>query len=95
MLCMGEITSSEFRRRYATLKVPTSVTVLGRSIGVWVPATDGTTIQIDQHISPKQFGDKDIGDESTYRHSQRTVTITPGERFNTQPFTGPIPKKGK
>ena len=38
MVRMDEIRSSEFRRRYATLRKPTAVTVLGRVIGRWLPA---------------------------------------------------------
>lgn len=36
---MDTLTSSEFRRRYASLTKPTTVTVLGRSIGVWLPGS--------------------------------------------------------
>lgn len=31
--------SSEFRRRYAGLTEPTTVTVLGRTIGIWLPGS--------------------------------------------------------
>jgi hypothetical protein len=34
---MDTMTSTEFRRRYATLTEPTMVTVLGRPIGIWNP----------------------------------------------------------
>lgn len=34
---MDELTSTEFRRRYATLTSPTVVTVNGHRIGVWRP----------------------------------------------------------
>jgi hypothetical protein len=38
---MDVLTSSEFRRRYASLKVPTEVTVNGHVIGTWAPYAPG------------------------------------------------------
>lgn len=38
MLRMDEMTSTEFRRTYATLKEPTIVTVNGHPIGTWIPS---------------------------------------------------------
>jgi hypothetical protein len=40
---MDTISSAEFRKRYAKLTQPTEVTVLGRLVGVWLPA--GTVIE--------------------------------------------------
>src|SRR4051812_11802102 len=37
MLCMDVLTSTEFRKRYASLTEPTHVTVSGHVIGTWQP----------------------------------------------------------
>lgn len=37
MLCMDEMPSSEFRKRYAGLREQTRVTVNGHLIGTWTP----------------------------------------------------------
>jgi hypothetical protein len=46
MLYMDQMTSSEFRKRYASLRVATMVTVNGHTIGTWQPqvTTDGQPI---------------------------------------------------
>jgi hypothetical protein len=36
-MCMDELASTEFRKRYAALKEPVIVTVNGHPIGTWTP----------------------------------------------------------
>jgi hypothetical protein len=52
MARMDELTSTEFRRRYASLTKPTVVKVLGRVIGTWVPRawvpSDQQIVRYDQ-----------------------------------------------
>ena len=85
---MDEMTSSEFRRRYATLTEPTVVTALGRPIGEWIPADYrpkiGLTTTVSLKGEAKMMGPREIIE-------QPSLT----DRFNSQPFTGPIPKKPK
>lgn len=38
---MDEMPSSEFRRRYASLRTPVKVMALGRPIGMWIPSVVG------------------------------------------------------
>lgn len=38
MLRMDTLPSSDFRKKYARLRAPTTVTVLDRVIGTWYPA---------------------------------------------------------
>jgi hypothetical protein len=49
---MDEITSTEFRKRYARLTEPTLVTVNGHYIGGWIPAISaqvrGKGLDVDQ-----------------------------------------------
>lgn len=55
MMRMDEISSAEFRKRYAKLEAATRVTVNGHVIGVWTPSrpfTEGT-------IAIGQPGDRD------------------------------------
>jgi hypothetical protein len=91
---MDEMPSSEFRRRYATLTKPTTVTVNGHGIGEWHP-----------YLSLKDFTRDEA--ENVIRDRQRDAGYIPGvfgrgpgtttfddPAFNSRPFT-PAPKKGK
>jgi hypothetical protein len=41
---MDELASTEFRKRYATLKEPVVVTVNGHAIGTWLPMSWEVTL---------------------------------------------------
>jgi hypothetical protein len=53
---MDTIPSAEFRKRYASLRVPTIVTVNGHTIGTWTPATNHATIPTVEPVSRAGFG---------------------------------------
>jgi hypothetical protein len=79
------MSSAEFRRRYASLSAPTVVTVNGRPIGVWTPgATEIATDPAPATRSP---------DEP--RPKGNDVPAKRWSGFGPQPFSGPIPKKGR
>lgn len=76
---MDTISSAEFRKVYAKLTRPTIVTVNGHTIGRWLPGIPAVDA-IDVGGAPET----------------RPVGLRPGDahdRFNTQPFRGPIPKR--
>jgi len=82
---MDVLTSTEFRKRYATLKRPTAVTVNGHTIGVWHPgnpvvATDA--LRSESTTSTARFTG-DIGGR-TY---QRPVERNPYAEFRPAPKT--------
>jgi hypothetical protein len=76
---MDTISSAEFRKRYATLDLPTIVTVNGHPVGTWLPL--GAQLPTVTRINGKEVNRSPAMSKAEY------------ERFNTQPFTGPIPKK--
>jgi hypothetical protein len=89
---MDVLTSSEFRKRYASLTAPTKVTVNGHVIGEWRPLVD-------------VVGDE-RGEVTIYaRHDPRGKTARPAtdlERAALLPHLGssypefrPAPKPGK
>lgn len=52
MLYMDTLPSSDFRRRYASLKTPTVVTVNGHPIGEWRPISTAIDSQAVDAIRP-------------------------------------------
>lgn len=89
---MDEMTSSEFRRRYASLKSPTLVTVNGRPIGEWRPhifsaaeAEDNAYLASVQAIEEV----KRLKRELATRPLPHLTGVGPA--FNTKPFR-PVPK---
>jgi hypothetical protein len=76
---MDVLTSSEFRKRYASLLRPTIVTVNGHPIGVWEPnkgVHEGAWRQaLDTEAVPPVHAAAVVG-------------------FNSRPFT-PVPKKAR
>jgi hypothetical protein len=83
LLYMETITSAEFRKRYASLAEPMIVTVNGHPIGTWRPLDVAAgVISLDHEVTPAQA-----------EEIRTALTPMPGDRFNTQPFMGPIPKK--
>lgn len=100
MLCMDEISSSDFRRTYASLRKPTAVTVNGHVIGEWIPANSATYVMATRKNGEHEvFGLTPPGGASTRPPQDGDPLFSggmpPGDRFNSQPFNGPIPKKGK
>lgn len=77
---MDTMTSSEFRRRYATLSATTIVTVNGHPIGEWTPLGYPEEVRHDATTDEVEIT----------RDSPRRAKPTT-ERFNTRPFT-PVPK---
>lgn len=80
ILCMDEISSTEFRKRYASLREPVAVTVNGHRIGVWSPVTPWTALEADPDFNRRL----EIG----------KAQLAAGQRvpFRSRPFT-PVPKK--
>jgi len=96
---MDTMTSSEFRKRYASLERPTEVTVLGRVIGRWTPGDgivrrkDYTRLVADEDVVDFALGTPDQQSAAAKRldaGKAGTTIIEPS--FNTRPFT-PVPKK--
>jgi hypothetical protein len=85
---MDVLTSSEFRRRYASLKAPTRVTVNGHDIGTWMPATPFEK----WFDSLTDFGTPVAGDPPIIGTHGSKRTASGG--FNSRPFT-PVPRSGK
>lgn len=97
MLCMDEMTSSEFRKRYASLTAATVVMAGGRPIGQWIPVTQRLSVSVTDGgmtIDPPPLKGQAIDVAYPYEPDSLKVTTTAGERFNSRPFT-PVPKKGK
>lgn len=100
---MDRLASTKFRKTYATLERPTTVTVHGHVIGEWVPARSSryqTIQEIKATIAEVQADAKLVmgmivypdGTTEGTAFDDRDSQTTPG--FNTRPFT-PVPKKGK
>ena len=101
---MDRLSSSEFRKRYASLTDRTEVAVNGHVIGTWVPIN----APVRQLTTPYPMPDEDVVDHgwgtpeqqalATERLAQGKPDVTIVEdyptRFNTRPFT-PVPKRGK
>jgi hypothetical protein len=97
---MNKLPSSEFRKTYASLTVPTEVTVNGHVIGEWRPLspiqqltraatlTEEETLKFARAISPA-----DAATASIVGNPNPLRKIAQDDRFNSQPFRGPIPKK--
>ncbi len=51
-MCMDEMPSAEFRRRYAGLSQPVTVTVNGHPIGVWTPNNAITLARMTERMEP-------------------------------------------
>jgi hypothetical protein len=77
---MDELSSTEFRKRFARLTSPTVVTANGHVIGTWTPLTLSYPHEPGS-VRVMTFSEADV--------------VRDLDRFNSQPFTGPIPKKGK
>jgi hypothetical protein len=77
---MDVLTSSEFRKHYASITAATEVTVGGRLLGTWIPATVASGLQAGMLGTGEQmlFAKRDPLDRS----------------FNSVPFT-PVPKKAR
>ena len=100
---MDRLTSSEFRKRYASLSERTAVTVNGHVIGEWVPVNapvrQMTTAwsMPDEAVVDHGWGTPEQQSTAAKRLAQGKPGITVIEdypRFNSVPFT-PVPKKGK
>jgi hypothetical protein len=85
---MDEMSSAEFRKRYAKLTKPTTVTVNGHPIGQWIPEHSATYVmaQLDDG-SHEVFGLTPPPDALT----REPAKGDPLFRFNSAPFT-PVPK---
>ena len=84
---MDILPSSEFRKTFASLTKPTSVTANGHTIGSWIPAGSTMTFETgkDDEIA---FLKRQLADRAPV-----TPTVGPrGGQFNSRPFT-PVPKK--
>jgi hypothetical protein len=95
---MNAISSAEFRRTYAKLTEPTIVTVNGHPIGTWTPGFDHADLPrpvLDQMLSAFTPDAPAVATERPPAVTDYVEAILPAERFNTQPFRGPIPKSGK
>jgi hypothetical protein len=88
---MKIMSSSEFRKSYATIADTTVVTVNGHSIGVWTPRIDIKT-DPDWIDVPVNEGLAHLPDGRTIESPSQILRV-PVDRFNTQPFRGPIPTK--
>jgi len=95
---MDVLTSTEFRKCYASLTEPTEVTVNGHVIGRWVPVN----APIRQLQAVRPIPDEDVVDFGLGTPEQQTAAagrLALGEagvtiiepRFNSRPFT-PAPK---
>jgi hypothetical protein len=74
---MDEMSSTEFRRRYASLTRPTIVTVNGHTIGRWMPGAPAVDA-VDVGGAPET---RPVG----------LRPVDAGSRFRSRPFT-PVPK---
>jgi hypothetical protein len=90
---MDRITSSEFRKRYASITGPTVVTVYGHAIGTWTPSS----AWLAQPIAPAErilaTGSREYRErfvEHLGPDGVRELRLDP--TFNSRPFT-PVPKK--
>jgi hypothetical protein len=89
---MDVLTSAEFRKTYAKLRKPTTVTANGRVIGQWIPEHSATYVMATVGEPLKEeyeaFGLTPPEGAKT-RPPQESDPVF---RFNSRPFT-PVPKK--
>lgn len=74
---MKTISSSDFRKTYASLTEPVVVTVNGHGVGTWQPWR-GDFAEASEHAAEAM---RDIG-----------RAVRDPVRFNSVPFRGPIPR---
>jgi hypothetical protein len=84
---MDELTSTEFRRRYATLKSATMIVALGRPIGMWIPVSRGGFVPVSL---AREGGNTILDAKGTVDDIDESASR--GNSFNTRPFT-PVPKR--
>jgi hypothetical protein len=84
---MDVLTSTEFRKRYASLTEQTEVTAGKRLIGLWVPVPPNRgAIKIEAWITGAAADDDAVARQVNTQHNR--------QRFATRPFT-PVPKPGR
>lgn len=83
---MDELSSTEFRKRFARLTSPTVVTVNGHPIGEWRPVQVSVAYMLDRQRQLKDFVvlEDPVADAAKVRAM--------ADRYNTRPFT-PVPKR--
>lgn len=104
---MDTISSADFRKGYAKLTKLTAVTANGHVIGVWDPSIDGRRAAEDILGGDRLVATQTMVEQAAARLGEAAFRADPDlfkndpvveasfypERFNTQPFRGPIPKK--
>jgi hypothetical protein len=90
MLRMDVLSSAEFRKQYAKLTEPTTVTVNGHVIGTWMPYVNHHPMITNPEALPEVM-DALAREVTSERYDIRPRGTRP---FSSRPFT-PVPKRGK